>query len=671
MGYDNIKRNSLDYILTDILPVELSEMFTFRAFYNFLFDNQKEVDEILKKMITNKNKVNSKLVLFKGNSWASIPLKYSIVKNQNSSRELNVMQPIAALQVYLFVSIYQKEILSILEQGSIYSLRCHTKAKELIYKKRRKNVTQYFNATSENLDRGILEQTGMFFDLKPYQSIVAFTSSDKWFDLNLKYKYFAKVDYQNCFGSIYTHTYKWLISRDVNDSINFDNTNIYTTIDRILQNINARTSNGVIVGPEFSRMIAEILLQGIDTAIYNNLLEQGSVYDENYVISRYVDDVFIFADSEELIEKIIAMYSSKAKEYLLTLNEMKIVKEKLPTILNYWLKQANQFSSELINSMFYNKDEIEQYEKAEEGRKGHLVKSGIFYRKKQILKRNFNDLICQYPDRDKTLVSYALGTILNKVFNAIKSDIKLFKEHVSRNTVYTFLDYIFYVFSFFPNFDNCQKVISIISYINDEYNLLQENREVMEKIIRKYSYVLKSTNINDIVNILLLCSQGRIEISSSDEEEILEKVRQEDNPVVWATFLLYSRYDDEYMSEIKGIINSLITEKLDAIRNKKNILTYREFWWLLIFNKSPYINVSNQQLFDTIIDESIMNPNNQLPSDKCANLVGNFLKNSDKQFFEWDIDNRELLKQITFRTYQRTIFKNYKYNVYNEFTSFN
>lgn len=40
MGWKGLERDKLDYILTDLLPVELSEMFSFRPFYDFLMQNE-------------------------------------------------------------------------------------------------------------------------------------------------------------------------------------------------------------------------------------------------------------------------------------------------------------------------------------------------------------------------------------------------------------------------------------------------------------------------------------------------------------------------------------------------------------------------------------------------------------------------------------------------------
>ena len=37
-----------------------------------------------------------------------------------------------------------------------------------------------------------------------------------------------------------------------------------------------------------------------------------------------------------------------------------------------------------------------------------------------------------------------------------------------------------------------------------------------------------------------------------------------------------------------------------------------------------------------------------------------FLKTSRKHFFEWIIHEKDFLRQITFKTYERSIFKNYE-----------
>lgn len=40
MGWKGLERNKLDFILTDTLPVEVSELFSFSQFYNFLLNKE-------------------------------------------------------------------------------------------------------------------------------------------------------------------------------------------------------------------------------------------------------------------------------------------------------------------------------------------------------------------------------------------------------------------------------------------------------------------------------------------------------------------------------------------------------------------------------------------------------------------------------------------------------
>ena len=304
MNLNNIKRNKLDYLLTDILPNELSDRFTYSHFYEFLIEHEDEVDEMISKIRKTKAESNG---LFLGKKcWASMPLKYSIMKELHTVREISLVQPLAALEMLLFVETYQKELLNLLDKNSCFSLRYHHKNNDLCYKNKNKSVIKYFSEESKLAGREMIEQTGMFFNLLPYKSISAFTSSEEWLVLNSKYNYFIRTDYKACFDSIYSHTYTWLIGKDSIDTMEFcKNSNMYSSIDRLLQNINARRSNGIVVGPEFSRMIAELMLQAIDVRVNNQLLNMGYILGCDYNVYRYVDDIFIFAKTEEIANHIV------------------------------------------------------------------------------------------------------------------------------------------------------------------------------------------------------------------------------------------------------------------------------------------------------------------------------------------------------------------------------
>jgi len=684
MGLNNIKRNSLDYILSDLLPVELSELYTHKYFYDYLITNNKYIEQAVKNILKDKNSIATNKKLFESPKWNSMPLKYTIAKSLESDRELNVIQPIAILQLFLFVSAYQKEILNYMEKNSVFSLRYHRKNNDLYYKQRNKSLTKYFDETSKAVEKTVIQKTGLYFDIGPFQSISAFTKSDLWFSLNRKYQFFAKTDFKACFDSIYTHTYKWLIGKDVNDTKEFKNVNIFTTIDRILQNINACTSNGIIIGPEFSRMIAEILLQGIDTAVMNSLYVEGYKNDVEYAVYRYVDDIFIFSESEQLMNLILKRYEEISRKYMLRLNDRKLKKEKMPFVLDVWLKETSHYVTQTSNIIFYNEDERNAYiEKRKREVKlsdlqsevdivieAHIFKAKIFNQLKPTLMTKFNELICSFPQKTKTIVSYNFGMVINKIERS-RNKARIFSKKVSSKTLYSFMDYIFFVYSFYPDFINTQKLLSVISYINDETEFSTET-DVLQKLITKYVSIFEKANINDIVNLILLCAEKNIEIPYRQECKIEDKICREDNPIIYATYLMYARYNEAYYQKIITKIERIIGIKIEAIIKKETILTYREFWWIIIFNKCSFIDSTLQSKFDMILTNkfSISVTDSSSAADICTYLLGDFFVNSSSQFFEWDISKRNLLKEITYKTYERSLFKNYKFN-YNfmEFSS--
>lgn len=662
MDLTNIKRNQLDYMLTDVMPTELSDRFTYTYFYEYLINNNKEITRIVKELVRLKNK-NGKEVLFNGNrNWVTAPLKYTIMKQLHNEREISLLQPMAAMQLFLFVSVYQKELLALLDKNSVFSLRFHNKNNDLIYKSKNKSVIKYFSDLSEETGKEIIEQTGMFFKIGPYKSIAAFTSSEEWLILNSKYQFFIRTDYKACFDSIYTHTFNWIIGKDVNDTKEFKNGSIYTAIDRVLMNINARTSNGIVVGPEYSRMVAELLLQAIDKDVYNMLINESYDVGEHYNVYRYVDDIFIFAETEGLANHIVELYAEAARKYLLRLNDAKLFKSKVPFVLDNWLNETNIFTNRATGVLFYSREEWKAYMQSdsEEQVSPCLIKGSGLVRSKRTIMNQLNELICKYEPQIKTITAYFLGMLFNKV-SRNKDKVMLFKKDVSKHTVFNFLDLVFYTYSFFPNYNNTQKLLSIISYVRDEFDIF-EFQDKLQNLLNRYAFVFDKGNVNDIVNLILFCRQANIAIPYKQEISIVKRLHEKDDPILWASYLLYSQYSEKYYTEIRNIIGDKLIERLEGIVQKDSIYTYREFWWVIVFNKSPHIREIEQAKIDDLINILKIGTNNT-PGETIGNLFVNYLKNNPIQFLEWDMEKRDFLRNITFKTRERSIFKNYQENL--------
>ena len=644
----NIERNKLDYLLTDIMPVEISELFSYGKFYEFLLEQKEEVKNIANKLIGSKSKA---VYIFNGGNWASTPLKYNILKGVDGVREINLMQPISALNIYFFIECYQKEILSCLENNNSFSLRYHRKNNDLFYKRKSNRVTEYFAKTSRKIDKSVLQQTGAYFKIHKFNSVSSFTNSKLWQQCNFKYKYFAKIDYKSCFDSIYTHAYKWIIERNTVDSKEAKNSNLFIVIDRILQNINGKSSNGVVVGPEFSRMIAEILLQQVDKEALQNLQNKGLSSLRDFRIFRYVDDIYIFADTPIVIDEIIKTIELTAHKYLLRLNELKYFTTETPVVLNNWIDKARVFADK-ISELFFKKKDLHDRKDGID----FLVKNG--YISLDRFKNEFSILMTSFPKDRRFIVSYVLSTLLNNIASK-KDGYKLFdKEKQSR--AYVFIELALFVYSFCPCFDHTQKILSMLVYLDDELKFKndEKNRKKLVNLIRRYSFIFEKANLNDICNWFIFFFEFKISLLKQSEDIIFKKIIDENNPILWANYYIYSQYNNSYKHYILTNLERIIEENITNIIPFEPLLQ-REFWYVLIFCNCPYLSNELKVKLDNKV--ALIQNSGSKPGDVANNLIYKFLsKNQSNLFFYWGYYNFNTCKQLTYRTYQRTLFKQYK-----------
>ena len=152
-------------------------------------------------------------------------------------------------------------------------------------------------------------------------------------------------------------------------------------------------------------------------------------------------------------------------------------------------------------------------------------------------------------------------------------------------------------------------------------------------MINKYAFVFEKANLNDIVDLFLFCAQAKIEIPYVEEERIVKKLHEKDDPILWATYLLYSKYNGKYYNDIKTTIEQILVKRIEAIRVQKSIFEYSEFWWVLVFNKCPVLSSTSQILIDGIINSL---PYTGIGNRNCADIAldvfVDYLKNNSEQF---------------------------------------
>jgi len=170
MGWKGLERNKLDYILTDLLPVELSELLSFRPLYDFLLGKpqQKIIAKLTEQL--KRTMAEGKGIMFL-EKLATMPLKYNILKGTDSTREMSVVQPLSALNIFFFMECYQKDILNHFGKHHCFSIRYHKKNTELYYKTKTKKEIQYFQQQSSRTGKGAIQQTGSYFKISPFEYV--------------------------------------------------------------------------------------------------------------------------------------------------------------------------------------------------------------------------------------------------------------------------------------------------------------------------------------------------------------------------------------------------------------------------------------------------------------------------------------------------------------------
>ncbi len=157
----------------------------------------------------------------------------------------------------------------------------------------------------------------------------------------------VKLDIENFFNSIYTHAVEWVINKG-RKPLNESSGTSGAQIDKALRHLRTGRTDGVSIGPLMSNVVAEIILNPVDSFLLSKCRGEGWFFQRN--VDDYEVHVSRSCDTDQLISdvaKVLAKYS-------LNLN---IAKTKVSDYLSYFEDSifskinslAPQFSNELSN----------------------------------------------------------------------------------------------------------------------------------------------------------------------------------------------------------------------------------------------------------------------------------------------------------------------------------
>lgn len=572
------KRDFTRGLLTDVLPYEVPFILTNEGFYKVVKD----------KYIINNNRFLSE-VFYGEKDKDTNPLVYKITKDKVSERSLFLVHPYSQIKICELYKNYNQLITHLCTRSS-YSLRFPSKIALSYYSKDKKEDIKPEDRIKDEgvaIDDKDPIYASTFFEYKDFGFLYKFYDSYQFHRIEKKFDKLFKFDIAKCFPSIST----FQLSKSIRDIESYNKSkNLYSfekVFEKIMNNSYFGNSHGIIVGPEFSRIFSEILLQSIDIEVKNKLSKYSNITNGNvgikensdYVIKRYVDDYFLFYNDESVKNIIYSTVVDELESYKLHCNESKNISFSVPFITGVTI--AKQQFKNLINDLFSKFDYLDDEKK----KKGIVLPMNRYH---QISNQTITDIKCVIYNNKisySSITGYYFTLARIKVLE-IDESLNDFKDvPAQRNKVTNFLLIIIEISFFVHSMDFrvrstylISQIIIIINRISNE--LGKTNSELIKKKIYDESYLSIKTadnkkTLKDIECLNLLIAIRDIDLSYQLPSDTVEKIIGLDKDTVpnyfsLMTCLFYIQNKKEYLPTRKKIFNIIKAKFNDGYLNIKN-----------------------------------------------------------------------------------------------------
>ncbi len=151
--------------------------------------------------------------------------------------------------------------------------------------------------------------------------------------------YVAQADISGCFPSIYTHLIPWALHGAAKAKKDRMSLSVGNLLDRATQCIHDGQTNGLLIGPHSSNLLAEIILTSVDHALLKN----------GYApFVRHIDDYKFYAKTHGEAERFLRDLGLELRGFELSLNGKKTAILRMPRPLeDEWVRELN--SSRIVS----------------------------------------------------------------------------------------------------------------------------------------------------------------------------------------------------------------------------------------------------------------------------------------------------------------------------------
>ncbi len=291
-----------------------------------------------------------------------------------------------------------------------------------------------------------VSSNGDFFSNKPFYKDFL----DKSLELSKKYKFILQTDITDFYNQIYVHRLQNAI--EMADSSLAE---VSKEIEKFIMRLNSNSTKGIPVGPAASIVFSEALMIDID----NFILDKG------FHFTRYVDDIRIFSNSTENLNKLL----EELTKYLYENHRLNLSSPKTKIIL----------TSDFVRDELNNPDDVEKQEQHKlltEIAKKMVEEEGYSNSFIDEIEINHLDTSKQFEVYSKTLCELLESMIKNREF-----DLGLMRHILKRARIKkckTILPLVFDNFDFF--IPTIREVCNYLDAVLNEKTIKQYKKEIHE-----------------------------------------------------------------------------------------------------------------------------------------------------------------------------------------------
>lgn len=666
-GFLNMKRDL--FLRTDVLPEEIPLLFSNKNVY-LNFSEAIIRDEY------------PEIYLWKKET---IPLFFDIPKGYlNEKRKISLIHPIAQIQAFIYVIHYEQLIVAH-SKKSEFSVRAPIKRN---FPKLLKNSKKEKGFIRIQQEYGFADKFPIttdedlvlfynYFSLSRFKKITGLVNSPTFRRTQYKFNYFRKLDIQNFFPSIYTHSLSWALFGSKAIGKKYSSPKYIDTFpnqtDKVMQRINFNETNGIVVGPEFSRIVSELLLIDVDSKLLAYLENQELYHKKDYVIYRFLDDYYIFTNEPVNVELIENKLRILLREFNLSLNTNKSQLQKKP------FKISNGSISELrtIINHFEQAKLVSHHQAFEKNR---LNGSESYEMKMPLLKyykgtrAQWNDLfvsiellIDKYPEDRSKVVHYFLKTIRTQIefdgkqIRSFRQMLEIITNIFTLNITTKSTNYLIAI-----SFKILNKVHLFEDELkkskdNSEYDLLIEQKKDLNEIssLKEVLYqhlfrIMKNNieNMDDMYDLLVFMKSLDKKLPSSFLSAIIE--RHKDSYFVLCSVGYYildvdlNKVDSQYIT-VRSLLNKRIYDFIDnyeshGIKNEEIIFESSYFYMLNDFSKYPGFEEKTRKNLNAILKKSWMKSLSQKESKQKGIEIWSYL--TSLSYYQWNETSEKFIRKI-------------------------